>query len=228
MNKMTDGQFDKLLEEALRLDFNRDLANTPTSSFNPSPDFENKMTELFRKEDAKKLRPRPVLKKVAVFFLVSASILGIFFGTNTQARERIYSWIIEDFGLYSSFTAEKPSIGEESLSLDDLKINYIPAGFNLVEVQEGGINLIYQFINMQNKEKFFIVHFRLLTENPTESYYDTEDTKLENVIISGRDGYFWQKKELTSILWQQNSIECNVYGNMNQDEIIKIGKNISE
>lgn len=228
MNKMTDRQFDKLLEEALRLDFNSEIANTSKSTFNPSLDFQNKMAELFRKENAKKLRPRSILKKVAVFFLVSASILGIFLGINTQARERVYSWIIEDFGFYSSFTAEKPSIDEEILSLDDLKINYIPEGFHLVEVQEGRINLIYQFINMQNKEKFFIVHFRLLTENPTESFYDTEDTKIENIIISGRDGYFWQKKELTSILWQQNSIECNVYGNMNQDEIIKIGKNISE
>ncbi|WP_054252916.1 DUF4367 domain-containing protein [Neofamilia massiliensis] len=228
MNKISDRQFDRLLEEALSLDFNSEIANTSKSPFNPSPDFQNKMAELFRKEDAKKFRLSSVLKKVAVFFLVSASILGIFLGTNTQARERIYSWIIEDFGLYSSFTAEKPSIDEESLSLDDLKINYIPEGFDLKEVQEGRINLIYQFINMQNKENFFIVHFRLLEENPTESFYDTEDTRLENIIISGRDGYFWQKKELTSILWKQNSIECNVYGNLNKDEIIKIGENISK
>lgn len=226
MNKMTDRQFDRLLEEALRLDFDSDLANTSTSPFNPSPDFENKMAELFRKENEKKFKLRSVLKKVAVFFLVSASILGIFLGTNTQARERIYSWIIEDFGLYSSFTAEKPSIDEESLSLDDLKINYIPEGFDLVEVQEGRTIKIFHYMNDKNLEIYIKINEIIPDNNKID--LNTQGANLEEIFIGSSNGYYWNLKDNSYLFWRQNNIECLVSGNISRDEIIKIGENISE
>lgn len=226
MNKMTDRQFDRLLEEALRLDFDSEIANTSTRPFNPSLDFQNKMAELFRKEEEKKIRPRSVLKKVAVFFLVSASILGIFFGTNTQARERIYSWIIEDFGLYSSFTAEKPSIDEESLSLDDLKINYIPAGFNLVEVQEGRTIRIFHCMNDKNLEIY--IKFNEIIPDNNKIDLNTQGANLEEILIESSNGYYWHLKDNSYLFWRQNNIEFLVSGNISRDEIIKIGENISE
>ncbi|MDO5027844.1 MAG: DUF4367 domain-containing protein [Bacillota bacterium] len=221
---------DQSLEAACLIDFNREKAQidqilASTKAEKPSRKFQKKMKTLG-------LNPyrtmEKVLKRVAVFFLVFASIFGVFMATNSQAKDKLYSWIVEDFGLYSSFTAEKPVIDEETLKVDDLKINYIPEGYELVKTLKGEINIVYQYQNIDEDEDFFIVHFRKLLENSSASLFDTEDTELMEININGREVYFWQKKDISTVLWQQNSVECNVYGTISREEIIKIAENISK
>lgn len=184
------------------------------------------------KEPSRKLKTgrqaRQVIKRAATIILILSSIAGMFLATNAEARDKIYSWIIEDHGTYSIFKAEKPAIEEEILAIDDLKINYIPQGFEIDDIKKGKTNKVYQYKNKIDEEEFIIVHFSSLVNNKATTIYDTEDTEVQEIYINGKNGYIWQKKDLTTILWQQNSIECNIYGNISKEEIIKIGENISK
>lgn len=171
---------------------------------------------------------RRVIKRAAAIILILSSIAGMFLATNAEARDKIYSWIIEDRGTYSIFKAEKPAIEEEILDIDELEIKYIPQGFEIDDIKKGKTNKVYQYKNKIDEEEFIIVHFSSLVNNKATTIYDTEDTEVQEIYINGKNGYIWQKKDLTTILWQQNSIECNIYGNISREEIIKIGENISK
>lgn len=168
---------------------------------------------------------RRVIKKAAAIILILSSIAGMFLATNAEARDKIYSWIIEDRGTYSIFKAEKPAIEEEILDIDDLKINYIPQGFELLEIQRGNINKIYQYAN--KNEEFVFINFSNISKKSNGTNFDTEDAVLEEIMINGNNGYIWSHN-INYLLWQQNGIECFISGNISREEIIKIGENISK
>ncbi|WP_054252945.1 DUF4367 domain-containing protein [Neofamilia massiliensis] len=168
---------------------------------------------------------RRVIKKAAAIILILSSIAGMFLATNAEARDKIYSWIIEDRGTYSIFKAEKPAIEEEILDIDDLKINYIPQGFELLEIQGGNEERIYQYADYKNNN--LVIYFSEIIDNGT-NYYNTEDAKIKDIIIAGHDGYYWEREDGNYLLWQQNGIECFISGSISREEIIKIGENISK
>lgn len=139
MNKMTDRQFDKLLEESLRLDFNSEIANISTRHFNPSPDFQNKMAELFRKENAKKFRPRSVLKKVAVFFLVLVGGFALLSGISDTAKAN-FQIFIDWLADYREITWHDDHISIEVSPKEEDRVefsmDYIPDGYNVIVYEE--------------------------------------------------------------------------------------------
>lgn len=168
---------------------------------------------------------RRVIKRAAAIILILSSIAGMFLATNAEARDKIYSWIIEDRGTYSIFKSEKPAIEEEILDVDDLKINYIPQGFELLEIQGGNEERIYQYADYKNNN--LVIYFSEIIDNGT-NYYNTEDAKIKDIIIAGHNGYYWKREDGNYLLWQQNGIECFISGNISREEIIKIGENISK
>lgn len=168
---------------------------------------------------------RKIIKKAAAIILILSSIAGMFLATNAEARDKIYSWIIEDHGTYSIFKAKKPAIEEEILDIDDLEIKYIPDGFELLEIQRGNINKIYQYAN--KSEEFVFINFSNISKKINGTNFDTEDAVLEEIMINGNNGYIWNHN-INYLLWQQNGIECFISGNISREEIIKIGENISK
>lgn len=167
-----------------------------------------------------------ILKKVAVFFLIVSTSLTLFFSINVEAREKFFDWIIEDHGDFSIFTPENIENRDmEQLKIDDLKINYIPEGYELVDIQKGKINKIYTYKN--KSDNYFRITLSELIESYGTNAYDTEDAILEEIKINGHDGYIWRHNEYM-LIWQQNGIECFIYGNISREEIIKIAEYISK
>lgn len=167
------------------------------------------------------------LKRAAIFFLVVTSALGLFLTSNAEAREKLFDWIIQDFGKYSIFTPEKIRTDYiEKLSINDLKINYIPEGFKLVDVKEGRSIKIFQY---KNKEKqFFYVKFNKITSEDMQTRLNTEEAILKKITLKGSNGKFWSKGNENYLIWQQNGIECFISGNISRKEIIKTAENISK
>lgn len=169
-----------------------------------------------------------ILKKVAVFFLIVSTSLTLFFSINVEAREKFFDWIIEDHGDFSIFTPENIENRDiEKLKIDDLKINYIPEGYELVDIQKGKINKVSKYINKNNENFLFFVRFSDLEIQSNGHSLDTEDAILEEIKINEHDGYIWTH-DINYLLWQQNGIECFISGNINREEIIKIAENISK
>ncbi|MDO5028191.1 MAG: DUF4367 domain-containing protein [Bacillota bacterium] len=228
MNKLSDQYFNRILKEALEAEFHEEIGQTPSQAFKPSSDFENKMARLFSNQEEKKPWLNLVLKRAAVFFLVFVSIFGVFMATNSQAKDKLYSWIVEDFGNYSIFITEKPSLIEENLSFKDLKTTYMPADYKLVKSLEGRKGITYVYQNKKFADKLILIDFVDIGEETLKSYLNTEGASLEEVYIKGRNGFYWELDIEKYLHWQQNGVECLIVGNIAREEIIKIAENISK
>lgn len=215
---------EKSLKEALEICIEEDINTLQEADFKPSKNFKKKMSKLGLEIE----KPiKKILKKVSVFFLIFVTSASIFLGANVEAREKFFDWVIEDFGLYSRFTADNiEDYDIEQIGINDLKINYIPDGFELKKTQKGEINIIYTFSN--EKKEYFKIRFKSLAKLTSKGLYDTENTDIEKILINKKNGYIIKKDNSVSILWQQNGIECNVHGNLNEKELIKIAENISK
>ncbi|MDO5028031.1 MAG: DUF4367 domain-containing protein [Bacillota bacterium] len=207
----------ELAEDKLVLDNNL--------AFHPSKAFEEKIKAL----GIKTRNPyRKILKTAASFLIVLLASLIMFFSINVEARQKLFDWIIKDFGSYSSFTPEiiDPQ-SSESINIDDLKILYIPKDFELVEEKIARISKIILYKDKNNEDLFFYIKLKNFENSNSINLYDTEDAVLEEIFINGNKAYYWTH-ETNMLLWQQDNIECFISGSISKDQIIKIAENISK
>ena len=85
--------------------------------------------------------------------------------------------------------------------------------------------LIYNYLS-ENNQRLTIKLSVLLDEN--KSYYDTEDTDIQELILKKTQAYIWQADGITYLLWYQDGIDFQIYGNLNKNEIFKIAEYISK
>lgn len=168
-----------------------------------------------------------IAKRVAMIFLVVGISFTLFLATNVQAREKFFDWIVEKYEQYSIFTPE--TINEDyidKVGIDELKINYIPDGFELDKVHELKNIISYEFLN--SDKNFISLSFYESKEDSVLTAIDTENATLEELYIENSVAYYWQRERANHIIWQQNGIECHISGNIEKSEIIKIAENISK
>lgn len=142
---------------------------------------------------------------------------------NAEAREKVFEWIIEKFPKFSIFISEDIDENKELVELTSFTINYIPEGFELMDINQGRKMLIYNYSG-ENNQEFYI---KLLdSSDEGKSYYDTEGAEVEEIIFKGSQGYIWETDEMTYLIWHQYGVEFHIVGNLNKDEILKVAKNI--
>lgn len=165
-----------------------------------------------------------ITKRVAIFILVSILSFSAVLAVNAEARENVFGWVVETFPKFSIFT---PGIADEdnkSVDLASLKINYIPEGFELVDIHEGRKMLIYNYLAENDKE----LTIKLIDPSGSgKSYYDTENSEIEEIVFKGSQAFTWQTDKITYLIWNQDGIECHISGNLSKDEILKIGKHLN-
>lgn len=189
---------------------------------NYSKNFRRKLKDI-------KIRQNPtniimlVGKRVAIFILVCILSFSAVLAVNTDAREKMFKWIVEVFPEFSIFISQNIDQDNSSVELASLKIHYIPKEFELVDIHHGHNMLIYNYL-ADNNQELIIKFFNSSGEG--KSYYDTEDIKIDEVIINKSQAYIWQTDETTYLIWYQDGIEFHISGNLNQDEILKIAENI--
>lgn len=189
---------------------------------NYSKDFRRKLKEIKIKRNSNRIFIS-IAKRVAIFILVFFLSFSAVLVVNAEAREKMFEWIIEKFPKFSIFVSEDIDENKESVELTSFTINYIPEGFELVDINEGRKMLIYNYLGKNNQE-FYI---KLLdSSDKGKSYYDTEGVEVEEIIFKGSKGYTWQTNEMNYLIWHQNGVEFHIVGNLNKDEILKVAKNI--
>lgn len=164
-----------------------------------------------------------IAKKAAVFILVCILSFSAVLAVNAEAREKVFDWVIEVFEKFSIITPQDIDEGNNSVELSSFKINYIPTGFELVDIHKGRNMLIYIYSANSNQE-FNIKLFASSGEN--KSYYDTEGAEIEEITLKGSPAYMWQIDDMVYLIWYQDGIECHIIGNLDKDEALKVAENI--
>ena len=164
-----------------------------------------------------------VAKRVAIFILVFFLSFSAVLAVNAEAREKVFDWIIENFPKFIIFISEDIDENKELVELTSFTINYIPEGFELEDINEDRKILIYNYFG-ENNQEFYI---KLLdSSDKGKLYYDTEGVEVEEITFKESKGYTWQTDEMNYLIWHQNGVEFHIVGNLNKDEILKVGKNI--
>lgn len=189
---------------------------------NYSKPFRRKLKNIRIKKDFNKVLRR-IAKSAAVFILVCILSFCSVLAVNAETREKVFDWIIEVFEKFSIITPQGIDEGNNSEELRSLKMNYIPTGFELVDVHKGRNMLIYNYSGDSDQE-FDVKLFTSLGKN--KSYYDTEGAKIDEFTFKGSQAYMWQTNEIIYLIWYEDGIECHVIGNLDKDTILKVAENI--
>lgn len=164
-------------------------------------------------------------KRAAVFILVCILSISAALVVNVEAREKMLGWIIQVYPKFSIFTQQNINDENDLVKLTDLRINYIPEGFELIDIHQGRKMLIYDYLSADNKA------LTIKFSDPSgegKSYYDTEGTEIDEIMFKDSGAYTWETDVMTYFLWHQDGIECHVSGNLNKEEIIRVAENISK
>lgn len=166
-----------------------------------------------------------VMKRVAVFILICAVSFSTALVTNAKWRQRFLNWVVETFPQFSVFTmqAEAPAVSA-ALSQRNVVFGYLPEGYTLNDVSQGRSMLIYDFLNGSG-DKSFEISF-IVSKPGVKTYFDTEDAKIQRVPFGQSEAYTWQTDKMTYFVWVQADIACQILGNIDYRELIKIAQNV--
>ncbi len=166
-----------------------------------------------------------IIKRVAVFVLVCAISFSTALVANAKLRERFVNWVVETFPKFSIFItqAEEPS-SAAALSQSDVTFGYLPDGYTLNGLSQGRRMLTYNFLN-EGKDKLLKISF-VVSEPGAKTYFDTEGAEIQCVPFKQSEAYTWQTDKMTYFVWTQNNIECQIFGNIDYEEVLKIAEKV--
>ena len=162
-----------------------------------------------------------ILKRVAAFFLVLALSFSVLMATNVQARQLVFGWVIETFPEYSRFQFYPEDDDVVEVDLEDIEINYIPEGYELVEDFKGHTMRVleYQFDDAKVRVGFYYAA-------KGASSYDTEDAEIDIIDFRNTEAFLWQRDDFTFLVWEENGLKIDILGNISIEEALKIGESI--
>ncbi len=166
-----------------------------------------------------------IAKSAAVFILVCFLGFSSIVVVNAEVRERLVSWIVEVFPKYSSFKSKSEDKDNTKVDLKSLKINYVPSGFELIEINELRNMLIYNYLSKNDEE--LIIKF--LYPNK-KSYFNTENAVVKEFVFKDQHSFLWETDEVINFLWHQDGMDCSIFASLSigKDEVIKIAENIKK
>lgn len=203
-------------------------AYDPTA-FSGFPSYSRRFRRKLKKIRAAQKTQSPILifaRRAAVFLLVITLGFSGAMVTNAEFRQKVVEWFVETFPEFTRFrltNTEKRKASAIEEEMKDYSIMYIPDGYVLEEVFDGTITLIYQFINTNNEE----IVISLRSENAVSSY-DTERADIEVCELGNISAYYWETDHLHYIVWQWDNLQFSIVSKLDQEEIIKIAKNIKK
>ncbi len=162
-------------------------------------------------------------RKIAIFILICMLSFSTILVVNAEVRENVFKWVVLTFPKFSVIRSGNMGQGNKPISLSSFRINYIPTGFKLDNINEGRSMLVYNYLSNDNKE--IIIKF-IRSSDKGQSYYDTENIDIEEINFKGSIAYIWQTDKMTYLIWNEAGIEIHLVGNLSKEEILKVGRNI--
>lgn len=220
--------FDSLLRMAVRETYLQQTNSIPADDkldeiIHPSDKFEKKMQAMVRREsrNEKLIYFRNITAKVAVVVLLCISLTFGSLLTAKAVRESVATTILEWHDKFTRIFIETDSQPDK---LPEIRFNYIPEGFELVE-EESFRGSNYLFFTYKNKNKDMINIIISLSSNINIDRLDNEHSIFYSIKIDDVNGT-WVSKGKENQLLIYDDYCFNISGFMNIEKIIEIYKNI--
>lgn len=187
-----------------------------------SEEFDKRMQKYFNKLDRKSKLNRFNLyaKRVCVSFIVVVLVAGV-------SVMSVDAWRVKLFNMLTNRSETNTEIrfqndNENKFISDEITLNYLPTGFQLLENNSANDIIYLGFIN---DEKVFDVVCR-----PIQSTLrlDTEEADSKSIKINDSDAVLTNKNGIISIVWSDGTYSYSVAGNLSEDELVKIAINVEK
>ena len=220
--------FDSLLRMAVRETYLQQTNSIPADDkldeiIHPSDKFEKKMQSMVRREsrNEKLIYFRKITAKVAVVVLLCISLTFGSLLTAKAVRESVATTILE---WHDKFTRIFIETDTQPDKLPEIRFNYIPEGFELVE-EECFRGSNYMFRTYRDSNKNILRLIIGLSNNTNIDRLDNEHSSFYHIKIDNIYGT-WISKDKENQLIIHNKFCFNIKGFFNIEEIINIYKNI--
>ena len=196
-----------------------DIPEIPTSKT-----FEKRMQKLI-KEQRRTPKTNKILRymKQTVAAVLAVAILS--FGglmTVEAYREKVIEIVVHVFHELTDYRFASDSSEANDIILPDVSFEFVPEGMDEVENRITANNrrlIIYE----DNHGNFFEFTQRVVgSDGEYNTILDTEDSAYEATIINGNEAYYNVKDGDCSIFWTEDSIIYNLFGNLDENELIEI------
>ena len=227
---------DAMLASALIKVKNYDVSSIPPDSeidYNFSKDFEKRMDKLISSFDKKETTIsffRNVLTKAAVIILTVCIAAFSLIMVSPQARADFKNAVMEFYETHIKFyfvTADETSA--DFSNYENVSAGYIPQGFTLKEKYEEYEAVGYRY---ENEADGLAYDIYVSLNDGLAVHTDKDKNNVENIKVSGRDAYLIagenDGKPYSTLIITGNKITVTVYGQLNREEIIKVGKFLKE
>lgn len=198
-----------------------------------SSEFESKMDTLISSFDKKKTNILPfrnTLSKAAIIIL--SLCIGAFslIMTSPQARADFKNAVMEFYETHIKFyfiSGDETAI--DFKDYESITAHYTPQGFTLKERYDEYEAVGYRY---ENEAENFVYDIYVSLNEGLAIHTDNYKNNVEEISISGRDAYLISQENNTepysTLIIPGNKITVTVYGQLDKDEIIKVGQSLKE
>ena len=229
-NKFLDKMYDNMLEEAAMMYLKTEKVSK-TKNVKFSEVHEQKMKKLFRKvKNEERIKNiNKVTKKVAVILVCTLAITCGLVTSVKAWRKEIIKYIKknnDDNYMSIKFGEDQEESGDieetNQYKTDEIYFMYLPEGF---EVVESNLNKSLQSILFRSDVNYIIILREQICEVLKES--DIEKTCSEKLKTKDKEIFKIVKEDgRTSFLWYGEKYVYEVYSDLEEEEILKVIKNI--
>lgn len=188
-----------------------------------SKKFKRKMNRLLKEEKRSPSFNRFVNygKKVAMIFLIVASVIFATTMSIEAYRARFFEKVIEILEDYTSITFDT----DEDVVVEDLvpiAPEYIPEGFSVYEEE---IHSTRNTVIYRNQEDIEIFYEQMILGHG-QVILDTEGIEIEHIDIGSYEVMIFTNKGFTQLHWDNGRYMYSLISSIDRDELIKIAESI--
>ena len=227
---------DAILASALIKVKNYDISSIPDDSeidHTFSADFEKKMNKLISSFDKNKFNvsiSRNTLTKAAVIILTLCIGAFSLIMISPQARADFKNAIMEFYETHIKFyfiSSDETSI--DFSNYESITAEYIPQGFVMKEKYNEYEAVGYRY---EKAEENLAYDIYVSLNDGLAVHTDKDKNNVEEILISGRDAYLIsgenEGKSYSTLIITGNKITVTIYGQLDREEIIKVGESLKE
>ena len=224
-----DAVFDAVLAKAFEDAAERDLAEMQTEDVPEYSEAYKKMERRYYNKVKRQSRVNrnragfaPVLKRVVSFVLIIGFVSCCVMLSAPTIRAEFVGLVTKFFDEY--FSIALPS-NVTTYETDKFVFEYIPNSYNISQTLNKPIISTYTFTSQKTHCYFEIsIHSGI----NTITYHDSDYANAKEISITGYTGWIVRSSNntMTKIIWTDNTNLYTVFGNLTNDELIKISENI--
>lgn len=227
---------DAMLASALIKVKNYDISSIPDDSeidHTFSANFEKKMNKLISSFDKNKFNVsllRNTLTKAAVIIITLCIGAFSLIMISPQARADFKNAIMEFYETHIKFyfiSSDETSI--DFSNYESITAEYIPQGFVMKEKYNEYEAVGYRY---EKAEENLTYDIYVSLNDGLAVHTDKDKNNVEEILISGRDAYLIsgenEGKSYSTLIITGNKITVTIYGQLDREEIIKVGESLKE